>query len=136
MSAGTTYPEPHMDADNAPFLEAWGEGRLCFPYCIDCNRVFYYPRAACPHCWSDDLQWRDMQGRGRIVAFSLVYRPNHESFNPEIPIVLAEIALPEGVSLISRVICDDPQTVESGMAVQLIAKPDANRYPLPTFTME
>jgi uncharacterized OB-fold protein len=71
--------------------------------------------------------------RARIVSFSLVYRPNHPSFNEEIPIVLAEIELREGVSLIARVVCDEPQGVRSGMAVRLLAGERARRYPLPTF---
>ena len=53
----------------------------------------------------------------------------------EVPIVLAEIALPEGASLLARVVGGDRASVSSGRAVRLVALPEASRYPLPTFEL-
>ena len=47
--------------------------------------------------------------------------------------MLAEVALPEGTSLIARVVCA-PEAVRSGAAVELVADP--GRYPLPTFRLK
>ena len=133
MADDARYPRPLVDADNRAMLEAWREGRLVVQRCAECGRAASYPRPLCPHCWSERLGFEAASGRGRIVAWSLVHRPNHESFFAEAPIVLAEIALPEGTSLIARVICE-PDAARTGAAVELVA--DAERYPLPTFRLE
>ena len=132
MAEGSGYPKPHEDADNRPMLEAWREGRLVVQRCAECGAAASYPRPLCPHCWSDRLAFEEASGRGEILAWSLVYRPNHESFLDETPIVLAEIALPEGARLIARVV-GAPDAVCSGAVVELV--PDSARYPLPTFRL-
>ena len=96
MAEAPGYPKPQEDADNRPMLQAWREGRLVVQRCAQCGAAASYPRPLCPHCWSDRLGFEEASGRGEIVAWSLVHRPNHESFMAETPLVLAEIALPEG----------------------------------------
>jgi uncharacterized OB-fold protein len=127
------YPVPASDMDNRPMLEAWQDGRLLLPVCTGCGKTFFYPRPLCPHCWSDALGWRQAGGRGTIVSFSLVRRPNDPVFFEEAPIILAEIMLDEAVSMIARIIDDDPDAIRSGLPVELLPVPEAQRYPLPTF---
>lgn len=129
------YPQPHEDADNRPMLEAWRAGRLLIQSCDSCGVSFYYPRPLCPHCWSEQLSWRDTSGNGRIVSFSLVHRPNHPSFNEEVPIILAEVKLEEGPSMITRIVGCEAEQVRSGLAVELVGDGAHKRYPLPTFQL-
>jgi uncharacterized protein len=128
-----TYPRPRLDEINRTYLDAWRGGRLMLQHCGHCDALVYYPRPLCPNCWSDWLEWRECSGDGRIVSFSLVYRPNHASFFDEVPIVLAEIRLKEGASMLARVVCNAPETVCSGQGVRLLPPESASRYPLPTF---
>jgi uncharacterized OB-fold protein len=127
------YPQPKSDLINEPFLEGWRNGRLLLQQCDSCQRSYFYPRPLCPHCWSDELSWREANGRAVIVSFSLVYRPNHSSFFDETPIILAEVRLAEGVSMLARVICDDSSVVYSGLQLKVLPPNEATRYPLPTF---
>ena len=128
------YPQPRETPDNAPMLAAWrSEGALHLQRCAACGRVIFYPRAICPHCWSRDLGWFRATGHGRIVAFTRVHRGLPECFQAEAPVVLAEIALDDGVPMIARVLTPDPQHVQSGMAVELLPMPEAAGFPLPTF---
>ena len=130
------YPQPQGDRDNAAFLEAWRQGRLLLQACGDCGRSFFYPRPLCPHCWSDALSWKPVPGRGEVVSFSLIHRPNHPSFFDEVPILLAEIRVAEGVTLLARIVGAAPDSICSGMPVRLVSKGEASRYPLPTFQPE
>jgi uncharacterized protein len=129
------YPAPAQDMDNRPMLEAWQGGRLLLPVCTGCGRTFFYPRPLCPHCWSDALDWRQASGRGTIASFSLVHRPNDPVFFEDAPIILAEVRLDEDVSMLARIIDDDVNAVRSGMTVELLPLPEAQRYPLPTFRL-
>ncbi|MFI4988706.1 MAG: Zn-ribbon domain-containing OB-fold protein [Alphaproteobacteria bacterium] len=128
------YPQPQEDDDNRAFLAAWRQGRLLIQVCADCGRHFFYPRPLCPHCWSADLRSKDAAGQGEVVSFSLIHRPNHPSFSDEVPIALAEVRLAEGVLLLARIVGVDPAALRSGMAVRLVPRSEAARYPLPTFT--
>ena len=131
-----TYPQPRETPTNAPMLAAWREGTLTLQKCGACGHVFFYPRSVCPKCWDPGLTWFRSDGRGRIVSFSRIHRGIPEAFAAEAPIVLAEIATTEGALMLARVICDDPLKIQSGMAVRLLSKPEAARYPLPTFTLD
>ena len=137
MTAETPdYPSPIEDADNKPFLEAWRDGALCLQHCPGCGRGIFYPRPVCPHCWSEDLEWRRSSGLGEIVSFSKIYRPNHEAFKDEIPIVLAEVRLSEGVGLLARIL-DDYAGVRSGARVELVTDAwQRHKLPLPVFRLK
>jgi uncharacterized protein len=130
------YPAPRCDPDNRPLLDAWRDGRLVLPQCRACGRVFFYPRPLCPHCSSDALAWSAASGRATIVSFSLVRRPNHPAFNDELPIVLAELLLDDGPSMLARIVQVAPEAVSIGMHVDLVPLPLARAFPLPTFRPE
>ena len=127
------YPEPPVDEINREHVDAWRTGRLTLQHCRQCATRIFYPRPMCPACWSEDLEWVEADGGGTIESFSLVYRPNHEAFFDETPIVLAEVRLEEGVSMLARVVDADTTTLRTGMAVELLSGEAARRYPLPTF---
>jgi uncharacterized OB-fold protein len=129
------YPLPREDADNAAFLAGWKRGSLVIQSCRDCGKTFFYPRAFCPYCWSDRIENRRASGKGRIVSFSLVHRPNDPAFNDEIPIVLAEVELADGATLIARIVDSRSEDVRSGRAVELPPPEIDARYPLPVFRL-
>ena len=121
---------------NRPMLAAWrSEGALMLQRCEPCRATIFYPRSVCPACWSDRLAWVRASGKGTIVSFSRVHRGFPEEFAAEAPIVLAEIRLNEGASMIARVIAADPEAVASGQRVALVDPSDAARFALPTFRL-
>jgi uncharacterized protein len=128
-----SYPEPAVTDVNRPLIEAWRRGELMLQHCGDCGLIVFFPRALCPRCWSERLEWKASAGRGTIVSFSRVYSHVTEPFASESPTVLAEIALEDGGALLARVVTSRPEAVESGQRVELVTMPDAQRYPLPTF---
>jgi len=128
------YPQPVRSPDNAVYLDGWKEGKLMLQKCCECKKPIFFPRPMCPHCWSDQLEWIQSTGRGEVVSYSLIHRPNHPSFNDEVPIALAEIVLDEGVALLARVLEATPST---GMKVNLATESEVtSRYPLPVFRPE
>lgn len=127
------YPNPRVDQINNVFVEAWAEGKLRLQVCGACGEVTFYPRPLCPHCWSSDLGWVDHDGKATLVSYSLVMRPNHPAFFEETPIILAEIALQDGPTMLARVISDDPAQIRSGLSLELLPVEEGKNYPLPTF---
>jgi uncharacterized OB-fold protein len=133
MTEPADYPRPVEDADNKGFLDGWREGMLRLQHCRRCRRNIFYPRPVCPHCWSDDLEWRTSSGEGEVVSFSRIYRPNHRAFDNELPVVLAEIRLAEGATLLARIL-GDATHVRPQARVQLARNEwRGRRLPLPAF---
>jgi len=93
------YPVPREDADNAEFLEAWRSGRLLLPTMQLLRQVDLLSAAAVVRIAGRTASRAARRAaEGRIVSYSLVYRPNDPAFNDEVPIVLAEVELAEGAS--------------------------------------
>lgn len=129
-------PVPAVDDNNRPFLDGWREGRLMLQRAKGARgRPFFYPRPVCPYTGSRDLEWFEASGRGRIVGYSLVLRPNHPAFNDEIPIILAEIELDEGATMLARILAQ-ASDVASGQRVTLDRSADPDRYPMPVFVID
>lgn len=129
------YPQPRVDADNRAYLDGWASGRLMIQRCRACGAAFHYPRPCCPACFAADPEWAEASGQGRVVTFSRVWRPNDSAFNDETPILLCEIALDEGPTMLARVLAGDGAQVEIGSRVALSADELGRRYPLPIFAL-
>ena len=56
--ADYTGPIPTPTPETRPFWEAARRHELSLQRCRSCGRHIFYPRAACPHCFSADLEWR------------------------------------------------------------------------------
>jgi hypothetical protein len=135
MNDVPSAPRPYQDEDNQPFFDGWRKGRLLLQQSRSGGPFFFYPRPICPYTGSRDLVWKQATGRGKIVSYSLVMRPNHPAFVADVPIVLAEIMLEEAASLLARVIESKTDRVHSGAAVEILPAVEAARYPLPTFRL-
>lgn len=122
-------PYPVPDRDTAPFWEGAAAGRLRIQRCTDCGRHVFYPRAVCPHCTGDALEWVTASGRGVVHSFTTVHR-TAEEFREEVPFTVALIDLQEGVRMMARL---DHARPVVGMAVEVTFEAAAGPHPLPHF---
>jgi uncharacterized protein len=102
-------PSPRVTPINRPFFDACNRNELMIQRCADpsCARFVYYPRVACPHC-DGPLSWTPASGRARIVSYSRIHRPHHESFYAEAPYYFVAVQLDEGPIMYSRLAHDGP----------------------------
>lgn len=129
-------PLPVVDADTRQFWEAAREHRLLIRYCPDCGRYVYYPRAICPHCHSDRLEWREASGEGTIYSFTVSRRPAGPAFEDDVPYVVAIIELEEGPRMMSNVKTDDVEKVRIGERVLVAFEDVTDEITLPKFELE
>jgi len=97
-------PSPHPTPINEPFLRGCNRNELWLQRCAQpaCRKFVFYPRVCCPRCGAGGLTWERATGRGQIVSYSLVSRPQHESFFPEAPFYFIAVRLEEGPLFFSR----------------------------------
>ena len=100
----TAKPSPHLTPINEPFLRGCNQNEFWLQRCAlaTCRKFVFYPRVCCPHCGAGTLTWERATGHGQIVSFSLVSRPQHDSFFPEAPFYFIAVRLEEGPLFFSR----------------------------------
>lgn len=97
-------PKPRLSALELPFWDGCNEHRLMIQHCTNCSRGVFYPRACCPYCRADALQWIQACGRGKVISHTTVRRTHHDGFNEEAPYVFAAIELQEGPCIYGQLI--------------------------------
>jgi uncharacterized OB-fold protein len=135
VSAGPRYrfdgEVPEARGEEATYFEHCQRGELRIQRCRSCSSYVFYPRAVCPACLSDQLEWVEARGTGTVHTFTVQYR-DPPGFEGQAPFVVAIIELDEGVRLMSRVMAE-PDDVSVGMAVRVGFASIAESFQVPVF---
>jgi uncharacterized protein len=119
-------PAPIVTSETKAFWNAAREGRFVVPSCDACGKAHWYPRAICPFCSSEKVQWRDASGRGTIYTFSVMRRAKE-------PYAIAYVALAEGPTMMTNIVDCDFDTLSIGQPVSLVFKDTEGGPPVPMF---
>jgi uncharacterized OB-fold protein len=125
MAKERSIPAPLTNPETEPFWAAAREGKFLIRACTDCGKAHWYPRAICPHCFSDKTEWREGSGRGTIYSVSVMKRA------PEVYAV-AYVTLEEGPTMMTNIVDCDFDTVAIGQKVTVTWRPtkdDGPPYP-------
>ena len=117
-----------------PFWDAANEDRLVIQNCKSCNRLQHPPTPACRQCGSgDNLEWKDMSGRGKIYNYCVVYDCPVASLKDDLPFNLAVIMLDEdpGVQMYSHLPGTPADEVPVGAAVEVVFEATSNGQKVP-----
>lgn len=126
-------PLPVVDPESAPYWAALKERRLILKRCLDCGRHHFYPRALCPHCHSDALEWSDARGTGSIYSYTVARRPAGPAFKADVPYVVAVVELDEGARMMTHIVTDDVDSVRIGQRVAVAFDAVTDEITLPRF---
>jgi len=131
---GYSGPIPVPTPESRPYWEAARRHELELQRCRACSRFFFYPRAACPHCLSSDLEWQRVSGRGTLHTFTVVYR-GQRNFPLGAPYVLEIVELEEGPRLMTNLVGvePDPARIAIGMPVEVVFEDVSDDVALPRF---
>lgn len=90
------------------------EHKLMTARCRQCGGVYVPPRAICPKCHSEELEWVETSGKGKLVAFTVIYSgPTfmvEQGFDRKNPYVSGIVELEEGPRISARISGLDPTT--------------------------
>jgi uncharacterized protein len=128
----TPYQERKMrdstpNPGDEPYFAAAAEGKLMLKKCGDCGEHHHFPRALCPFCFSDKVQWVQARGTGEIYSYSVSRRAG--------PIVycIAYVTLDEGVKMLTNIVDCDLDTVKVGQKVKVTFKKTEGGVSMPVF---
>ncbi|MCC6972052.1 MAG: OB-fold domain-containing protein, partial [Phycisphaerales bacterium] len=57
----------------AAFNQYLAEHKLMTVRCATCGGVYAPPRAICPKCHGEDMEWVEASGRGNLAGFTVIY---------------------------------------------------------------
>jgi uncharacterized OB-fold protein len=117
---------PVVNAETKMFWEAAREGRFLVPFCSACGKAHWYPRAICPFCASDKIEWRNASGKGTIYTFSVMRRVKE-------PYIIAHVTLAEGPTMLTNIVDCDTEKVRIGQSVTVVFQETDNGPPVPMF---
>jgi hypothetical protein len=120
-------PAPAVNAENKPFFDAASQGKLLLKKCAACGAHHHYPRALCPHCFSERTEWVEARGGGTIYSYSVLRR------GVPVPYCIAYVTLEEGVTLLTNIVDCDLDGVRIGQKVKVVFKPSDGGAPVPMF---
>ncbi len=117
-----------------PFWDAATNGKLVIQNCTACNRLQNPPLPRCGGCGSgDNLEWKEMSGRGTIYNYCVVYDCPIRSLQGDQPFNLAVIMLEEDpdIQMYSHLPGTPVDEVPIGGSVRVIFEPTTNGQVVP-----
>lgn len=126
-------PLPTIVGETRPYWEACRRGQLVIQRCARCGEYQFYPRGICAHCWSTEVEWVEVSGRGTVWTYTVTYQNRTPGFAEEVPYVLALVELAEGVKLFTNIVECRPQEVRIGMPVEVTFVRANDRVTVPYF---
>ena len=131
MSEQSWIPEPNEAT--APFFEGAKAGKLRLQRCDDCGTWSFPLMTLCQHCGSTQISWQDASGEGVVYAHGRLARPYHARHAERLPLVLAQVDLPEGIRLNTNIVGVETATVKAGDRVKVTFETFPDGGVLPVF---
>jgi len=119
-------PPPAVTVESQAFWDAARGGRFVLPVCNACGKAHWYPRAICPFCAGDKIEWRAASGKGTIYTFSVMRRVTE-------PYAIAHVTLAEGPTMLTNIVDCDFDALAVGQPVTLVFQETENGPPVPMF---
>lgn len=126
-------PTPRPDLDTQPFWDGCDEGKFLVPRCRACAATRWPPGPMCPECQSQDTEWIESSGRGKVYTWVVATHPVDPVLADQVPYVVGMIELEEGVRVVGNVEGCDPGEVTAEMPVELVFADLGNGRRLPNF---
>jgi uncharacterized protein len=119
MSKGTflAKPMPVPTPVSVPFWDGLRNHRIYVQYSPSAGKWVFYPRVLAPGTLADDLEWREISGRGTLYTFTVADRPTAPEWADSLPQLLAIVEWDEGPRFSTELVDAEPDQISIGMRV-------------------
>ena len=111
---------------SAFFYQYLGEHKLMASRCCSCGALFLPPRALCPTCFGEEMEWVQMGDSGSLLAFTTIHiAPTamiEAGYNKDNPYCTGIVRLAEGPTISAQIVSVDarqPAQIAVGMPLKV-----------------
>ena len=121
-------PSPVPDEVSKPFWDACNEGRLVVQSCTECVWLQHPPQKACASCGSENMEFKQMSGRGKIHGYLISHDSRVMMLQEIQPFNLAVIELEDApeIKMLSHLPGVPTDEIPVGAAVEVEFEPTYN----------
>ena len=113
----TDVLRPAVSRDTAFFWDGTAAGELRIQRCGGCGALRHPPGPMCPACGAARPDYVVAAGTGEVYSYVVQHHPPVPG--KQLPIVVALVALPEGVRMVGELLGADPERVRVGLPVRV-----------------
>jgi hypothetical protein len=133
MTESPAKPKPRPAPESLPYWQAAKEHRLALPKCEDCDKFWFPPSRACPHCLSMNVSFQTVSGRGKVFSFVTFHRVYRPAFAQDVPYVVALVELEEGPRVLTNILGISHEDVRCEMPVEVVFDDYDDEISIPKF---
>jgi uncharacterized OB-fold protein len=103
------------------YLKNIKEGMFKAYRCVSCGKIIAPPSGACYDCGSNNMEWTEVSGNGKLISFTVIHVAPEE-FSEEVPYYVAIVELEEGTRISARLLGYNPlkpEEVKLGIPLKL-----------------
>ncbi len=135
LRPGLPIPVPEGDGLSAPYWEGLRQNKLRVQKCRGCGAHQWGPEWICHACHSFDLDWVEVEGKGRVYSWQRPWHPVHPALKDQGPYLVVLVELPHagGIRMLGNLLGDPRRDPVVGEPVEVVFEhhEDAN----PPFTL-
>jgi uncharacterized OB-fold protein len=124
-------PLPKPSKWSQPFWDNTKKHKLTLKKCKDCGHIDHPPYLYCTNCSSDNSEWVEASGKGRLLAYAVNTYMVPFPFWDDMPYVVAMIELDEGVRMISNIVECNHNELKNGMDLEVVFDDVSAEFTLP-----
>ena len=129
-------PLPQPTDITRPYWGAAADHRLVIQKCKACGSRQFYPRLLCTTCMSDDIDWVESSGKGKVYTYTVNHRAPNAFMKARLPYVVAAIDLDDGVRMMANIIDSPIEPAKIGARVKVVFEDTGEGVTLPQFTLD
>ena len=122
LPEGLPAPAPYLDGLAQEYWDATRRHELLVQRCNGCNEWQWGPEYICHRCYSFDLRYEKVSGRGRIYSWERPWYPAHPALATGVPYIVVLVELPDAgnIRMVGNLLGDREQEIVIGAEVEAV----------------
>lgn len=112
--------------DTQPYWDFASKGGFAWQKCSACGSLQNVPRSICAECRSNQIDWVEVEPRGKIVSISRVHRAPNKQFSSQTPYTIVLVELDAGFRLMFNLVGGGTETAIIGDRVEIFSSPEGD----------
>ena len=100
------------------FYKFLGQQKLMAGKCLKCGKIHLPPRPLCDNCFSQDFEWVNVQGKGKLVTYTVIHVAPKQ-FQDLTPYAVGIVELENGLKIPGMIQGTTQDNLKIGMKLTL-----------------